>query len=112
MLKGVSQMPKTKLGKWSVGLGVALIALMFVGPTLDATLYKGVTAGNNILEDLSNRPLLAIPMLLAMLSGIMAFVTGLIALIKYKERAVLVYLSTGLGALLPLFLIGDTFSPE
>ena len=105
-------MPKTKLGKWSVGLVVALFVLLAIVPTLDSTFYKGVEAGDTIFKDMTARPLIAFPMLLGMLSGIMAFVTGLIAIIKHKERAVLVYISTAIGALLLLFLIGDLFSPE
>ncbi len=105
-------MPKTLVGKWSVWLGAAMLGLIFVVPTLDATFYNSVEAGDTIFEDLTIRPFLAIPALLGMLSGIMAFITGLIALIRHKERAVLVYISTGLGALLLLFMIGDAFSAE
>ncbi len=105
-------MPKTKLGKLSVWLAIALFVLIAVVPTLDSTYYQGVEAGDTIFEDLTIRPFLAISALLGMLSGILAFITGLIALIKYKERAVLVYLATGLGALLILFMIGDAFSAE
>lgn len=105
-------MPKTTLGKWSVWLGLAFLVLIFIGPTLDATFYKSVTAGDTIFEDLVVRPFLAIPMLLGIASGILAFVLGLTALIKYKERAFLVYLSTILGALLLVFVIGDLFSAE
>ena len=105
-------MPKTLLGKWTVWLGGAMLVLIFVGPALDATFYKSVEGGNTIFEDLVQRPFLAVPVILALLSGLTAFVTGLIALIKHRERAVLVFISTGLGALLLLFLIGDAFSAE
>lgn len=105
-------MPKTIVGKWSVWLGLAMLVLMALGPTLDSTFYKGVTAGNSIFEDITLRPFLAIPLLCGWLAGIAAFITGLIALIKYKERALLVYASTLLGALLILFMVGDAFSPE
>ncbi|MBI4093100.1 MAG: hypothetical protein HY420_04210 [Candidatus Kerfeldbacteria bacterium] len=105
-------MPKTILGKWSAWLALVFLGLIFIGPTLDATFYKSVTAGDTILEDLTLRPFLAIPMLLGVASAIAAFVTGLIAIIKHKERAILVYISTALGALLLVFVIGDLFSAE
>ncbi len=105
-------MPKTTIGKWSVGLIAAMLVLIFTVPTLDSTYYKGVEAGDTIVQDMTRRPLIAFPMLLGMLSGIIAFVTGLVALIKHKERAALVYLSTALGALLILFMVGDLFSSE
>ncbi len=108
----ISFLPKTRTGRWSVWLAAAMLGLIFIGPTLDATFYKSVTAGNTILEDLAIRPFLAIPMLLGILSGIMAFVTGLMAIIKHKERAIIVYISTLLGALLLLIVIGDMFSAE
>lgn len=105
-------MPKTILGKWSVWLALAMLVLIFVGPILDATFYQSVEAGNTIIDDLSARPYLAVPMLLGVISGIAAFVTGLVALTKLKERAVVVYLSTLIGALLLLFIVGDAFSAE
>ena len=105
-------MPKTLLGKWSVWLALAMLALIFIGPILDSTFYKNVTAGNNVFEDITLRPFLAIPMLLGVLSGVTALITGLTAIIKQKERATLVYISTAIGALLLMFIIGDAFSPE
>ncbi len=105
-------MPKTFIGKWSVWLALTMLVLMSLGPTLDATFYENVTAGDTIFEDMTLRPFLAIPLVLGWISGIAAFITGLVAMIKHKERALLVYISTLLGALLLLFIIGDAFSAE
>lgn len=105
-------MPKTKLGRWSVWFAVAVVLLIIVAPTLDSTLYTGAVAGDTILQDLQRRPLLAIPMLLAMLSGVSAFIVGLVAIIRDRERSWLTFLSTIFGGLLLLFIIGDLFSPE
>lgn len=104
-------MPKTLIGKWSVWLAAAMLLLIFLSPILTSTWYKGVVGGNTVFEDIALRPGLAIPMLVGVLSGLTALVTGLVALIKYQERAALVYVSTALGALLLLFMIGDAFSP-
>jgi hypothetical protein len=105
-------MPKTKLGKWSLGLIAAMPVLFFIGPSLTNLLYKSVPAGNTILEDIAGRPALALTMLAAMVSGISALITGLIAVTRQKERAPLVYVAIIIGALLMLFLAGEVLFPH
>jgi hypothetical protein len=46
------------------------------------------------------RPALALTMLAGMVTGISAFITGLLAIVRQKENAILVYISTTIGALL------------
>jgi hypothetical protein len=75
-------------------------------------LYESVPAGDTILKDIVVRPALALTMLAGMASGISAFVTGLITIIKQKERALFVYAATLVGALLILFLIGELVFPH
>lgn len=105
-------MPKTKLGKSSFFLIVA-VPFLFVLGTLSLDLfYESITSGQTILEDIAKRPALAIPMLTGMLAGIAAFGTGLIALIKHKERSILVFISTVLGALMLLFVIAEIAFPH
>jgi hypothetical protein len=58
------------------------------------------------------RPALALTMLVGMASGISAFATGLLAIIRQKENALLVYISTVIGALLLLFLTGEFIFPQ
>lgn len=99
--------PKSRYGKWSLILIIAMPVLFFIGTSFTNSLYKSVPAGNTILEDLLNRPALSLTMLMGMASGISAFITGLLAIIKYKERALLVYISTLIGALLILLLFGE-----
>ena len=105
-------MPKSNLGKWSVGLIVAMFILFFVGISMTDTLYESVSAGGTILKDIVSRPVLAISMLAGMASGISALVTGLVAIIKRKERAILVYVSTLVGAALTLYLIAEILFPH
>ena len=62
--------------------------------SLTDTLYEGVSSGSSILADISGRPVLALTMLAGFASGISAFITGLIAIIKQKDRAILVYVSS------------------
>ena len=64
------------------------------------------------MDDIAVRPALALSMLAGMLAGILSFVTGLWAIARYKERAVLVYFSSLIGALLVLFLIAEILFPH
>ena len=105
-------MPKTKSGKWSVGLIVAMPLLFIIGTSFTNSLYQSVPAGGTILADIAARPALALTMLAGMVAGISAFVTGLLAIIRQKEYALLVYVSSSIGALLVLFLTGEILFPH
>jgi len=105
-------MPKTTLGKWSVGLIVAMPILFIIGTSFTNSLYKSVPAGGTILADIAARPALALTMLAGMVAGISAFITGLLAIIRQKEHALLVYVSSSIGALLVLFLAGEILFPH
>lgn len=105
-------MPKTNLGKWSLGLIIAMPLLLIIGMSFTDTLYEGVSSGSTLLADISGRPALALTMLAGFASGISAFVTGLIAIIKQKDRGILVYVSTLVGAALILFLIAEFSFPH
>jgi hypothetical protein len=75
-------------------------------------MYKSVPAGSTILVDIATRPALALTMLAGMAAGILAFITGLLAIIRQKDNALLVYVSSLIGALLMLFLAGEVLSPH
>ena len=51
-------------------------------------------------------------MLAGMAAGISSFITGLLAIIKQKEKAFLVYVSSIIGGLLILFLVGEILFPH
>lgn len=104
--------PKAKLGKWSLGLIVAMPILFIIGTSLTNSSYKSVPAGETILADIAARPALALSMLAGMGAGISAFITGFLAIIRKGENALLVYFSTAIGALLILFLIGEVIFPH
>ena len=105
-------LPETRLGKWSIGLIIAMPILFFVGTTFTNLLYPSTTAGETILADIAARPALALTMLAGMAAGISAFITGIASIIRQKENALLVYASTVIGALLLLFLAGEFISPH
>lgn len=100
-------MPKTISGKWSVGLIIAMPLLFIIGTSLTNSLYQSVPAGDTIFADIAVRPALALTMLAGMLSGVLAFITGLWDIVREKEKAVLVYISSLIGALLSLIVIGE-----
>ena len=105
-------MPITTLGKWSVGLIVAMPLLFIIGTSFTNSLYQSVPAGDTILADIAARPALALTMLAGMIAGISAFITGLLAILRQKEYTLLVYLSSLIGALLVLFLAGEILFPH
>jgi hypothetical protein len=104
--------PKTTFGRWSVGLIVAMPILFVIGLSFTNSIYKSVPAGGTILVDISARPALALTMLAGMVAGVSAFVAGLLAVVRHKEKALLVYVSTVIGALLTLFLVGEVAFPH
>ena len=105
-------MPKTNLGKWSVGLIIAMFVLFFIGSSLTNTLYETVSAGSTIFADIASRPFLGISMLIGFGVGISAFVTGFIGIFKLKDRSILVYAATIIGALLIVLLISEFLFPH
>jgi hypothetical protein len=89
-----------------------MFLLFFLGSSLTNSLYAAVPAGDTILADISSRPALALSMLAGMLTGILAFVTGLLAITRQKERSLLVYASSLVGASLLFFLAGEILFPH
>ena len=98
-------MLKTRFGKWSVGL----IAIFFLSLVF---FYIFIALGQRGGEGFFSNLWLAIPGLLAGISGIFAFFTGIISIFKDKERAVLVFLSTAIGFLILLWCLAEILFPH
>ena len=98
-------MPKTLLGRWSVGLAIAFFLLL-------ATLALLAKSGQEGGETFSDNLLLAVPGLLSGVSGVAAFFTGVAAILRRKERSPLVFLATLIGLLVLLFVLGEVSSPH
>ena len=64
------------------------------------------------MADIAARPTLALTMFAGMVAGISAFITGLLSIIRQKDHALLVYVSSLFGALLILFLAGELLFPH
>ena len=105
-------LPGTVQGTWAVGLIMAMPFLFIIGSSSSNSLYPLVPAGRTITADIAARPVLALTMLAGMVAGIAAFVVGLFAIVKYKENAIMVYVSTVIGGLLLLFLVGEVAFPH
>ncbi len=98
-------MPKSYLGKWSVGL----IAVFFLSL---ASLYLFIALGQRGGPGFFSNLFLGIPGFLAGISGIFAFFSGIISIIKDKERAILVFLSTAIGFLVLIWCLAEVLCPH
>ncbi len=93
-------LPKTLLGRWSVGLGVAFILLQ---------LLSGILTGLGGVGPGPIGPMIGVAF---GVSGIAALVTGLISVIRSKERSILVVLAMLVGLFCVFFFLGEFLFPH
>lgn len=79
----ITFLSKSVLGKWSAGLSIAVIILTLV--------------------QLSE--VMRLPGTLIALLGIIGVILGMVAIIKYKDRALLTYLSIPVGLLVIILIL-------
>jgi hypothetical protein len=96
-------LPRTLLGKCSIGLIVGLVIFFAVAGLVVASGQQG---GETFFSNLA----ISVPMFLAGISGISAFFTGVVSIIKSKERSVFVFFTTFMGLLVISFLSGEFLS--
>lgn len=101
----ISLKPKSTMGKWSTGLIIAFLLFLAVFLILVASGQRG---GDTFFSNLA----LTIPMLLAGVSGVSALVTGIIGIVKSRERSVLVFLATAIGLFVLVFSLGEILFPH
>ena len=89
-------MPKTKLGKWT-GLFLAIFVVSLIIVIVFLNVLHLRRGGRNVLT--------VLPVLTMMASGITAFITGLISLLKFKDRSLVVILAVVFGLLAVLMVI-------
>lgn len=99
------KMPKIHLGKWSVGLIVVFFLFFAIFNLLVASGQRG---GATFFSN----PLLSIPISLAGISGVSSFLTGIISIVKSKERPVFVFASTAIGLFILVFIAGEILFPH
>jgi len=97
--------PQTNLGKRSAWL---IFALAVALASFRILVISGQRGGDTFFSN----PLLAIPMLLAGISGIAAFITGLISIIGGKERSISVYLAVAFGLVVSIITLHQIISPH
>ena len=105
-MKKFSFLPKTKLGKWSVGFIVAFFSLF----TIFNTIVR--IQGSRDDQTFFDNPVLSIPILLAGLAGISAFLTGIVSIFKSKECSIIVFVATTFGLFILFFVLGEIFVPH
>ena len=93
----ISILPKTTLGRWSVGLAAAFFLLFVLLQTFYTSVHR-----NPVTNPGSPSPFILVGVVAEYISGIASFVTGLISLIKSKERSILVFLVVIVGFLVLL----------
>ncbi|OGY27314.1 MAG: hypothetical protein A2Z42_03635 [Candidatus Woykebacteria bacterium RBG_19FT_COMBO_43_10] len=102
----MSLLPKTTLGKWSVGLIIAFFLLLATGIAV-VSVFKQ-EGGETFFDNLW----ISIPMLGAGAAAIAAFIVGIIAIIKNKERSILVIIAALIGLLVSWFVVGEIVAPH
>jgi hypothetical protein len=101
----INYKPSTALGKWSV----ILIVLSFIFSIL---LFSFIASGQRGGDTFFSRPALAIPMLLAGISAACAFFAGITGIIRNRERAIFVYISTVIGFIILLWGLAEIIFPH
>ena len=95
----ISILPKTSLGRWSVGTAAVLFLVFLLNYLLGPNTL-------NVLEFKSGSIEQVILFIVLCIFGIGSLLTGFISVIKSKERSILVFLALLLG-LITLFVISD-----
>jgi len=101
----IELIPKTSLGKWSVGLIVFFFLLLSLFYFLCASGERG---GANFFSN----PKLSVTALLMAFSGILAFFFGVLSVAMDKERAVLVFLAALIGLFVLIFCLAEIIFPH
>ena len=102
----ISFLPKTKLGIWSVALLIFSVILLVIFFLLITVFNQN--GGETFFSNLT----LTIPMMLAWFSCVLAFIIGIIAVIKSKSRSLLVFLAILVGFLVTLYGIIEVAAPH
>ena len=97
--------PSTFLGNWSVRLIVFFLLCVIV---LSSLIASGQRGGDTFFSN----PALAITMLVAAILAVSSFVTGIIGIIRNRERAIFVYISTAIGFFVLLWGLAEIIFPH
>jgi hypothetical protein len=98
-------MPKSKTGKWSIGLMVSFFIFL-------ALFFFLINLGERGGEGFFNNLNLTIPFLLAVISACLSFFLGLVSIFKNKESSVFVFLATLIGFFVFLWILSEILFPH
>lgn len=84
------------LGKLSIILIIIMPLFFYIG-MLFIDFYKSTPSSETILQDIKLRPGIALSMLAGFFSGITAFFTSIISIIRKKDYCIFVFLSSIIG---------------
>lgn len=104
--------PVTRQGKLSLIFLITMPILFSFGFSLARGFYSSVQSGETIIADIFKRPLLALSMITGHICGVGAFITGIQAITKKKERSIFVFISAMTGGLVLVFLAGEILFPH
>jgi uncharacterized membrane protein len=99
----INILPKTPLGWWSVGLGI-LFLILFTSPLLGVLVRLQSAYAGLFPIGLPPGGIMGIVFAIA---GAAALVTGLISIIRSKERSILAFLAMIIGLFLLVFVLGE-----
>ena len=102
-------MPQSRLGKWSVGFGIALVVSMALSLIFAAAIGGDPTviAGNPLLSILS-----ATLSVMFTLAGPLSFLVGIFTIVKHKEWSVCVPLAVLYVLAALMFVLGEFLFPH
>ena len=101
----VNYKPSTCLGNWSLRLIVFSLLCAIVFYSLVASGERG---GDTFFSNLA----LAITMLIVAILAVSSFFTGIIGIIRNRERAIFVYISTVIGFFVLLYGLAEIIFPH
>ncbi len=101
----VAYKTNTTLGSWSIRLIGASILFFILFIIFVASGQRG---GDTFFSNLT----LTIPMLIAAILAVCAFFTGILSIIRNRERAVFVFISTTVGFLVLLYGLAEIIFPH
>lgn len=91
----ISFLPKSRLGKWTVGFNVfCILSAIFI------CIFAGIL---HVLSDMTTGVFGAAFVIVSLI----AFITGIIAVIKNKDRSVLIFWTILIGLFVLTVIIGD-----
>jgi len=106
----MKSLPKNKLSKLCLKLMLIFFILFIIVQVVSYIANKnGAFNSEEINAYKILMPVLVIPMALI---GISSFFTGLISIIKHKERSFLVFIAVFIGFLILLFAMGEFLFPH